>query len=121
MVWVYRITRRAGGSLLSRWDGEDNRWEPQCLFGLRPQRLENFVRRCRYKEASPNSHFRNGRVCTQLTRNGRVTLTDRKLIMTRGRRRIEWAVKSREEFDRLLRVRFGIILESRIFYPEILG
>jgi N-hydroxyarylamine O-acetyltransferase len=107
---IYRITRSAGGRLLSRWDVEKNLWEPQYLFSLRPRRLEDFVRRCRYQETSPNSHFRKGRVCTQLTRNGRVTLTDTKFVVTRGRRRIERPVKSREEFDRPLRKWFGIDL-----------
>ena len=107
---LYRITRRAGRRLLSRWDVEKNLWEPQYLFSLRPRRLEDFARRCRYQQTSPNSHFKKGRVCTRLTRNGRVTLTDKKLIVTRGRRRIERPVQSRAEFDRLLRLRFGIIL-----------
>lgn len=107
---VYRITPSAGGRLLSRWNGEKSIWETQYLFTLRPRRLEDFVRRCRYQETSPNSHFRKGRVCTQLTGNGRVTLTNKKLIVTRGRRRIERLVKSRAEFDRLLRLRFGITL-----------
>jgi N-hydroxyarylamine O-acetyltransferase len=107
---IYRITRRSGGRLLSRWDAKNNLWEPQYLFSLRPRRLEDFVRRCRYQETSPNSHFRKGRVCTQLTRNGRVTLTEKKLVVTRGRKRIERPVGSRAEFDRLLRIRFGIII-----------
>jgi N-hydroxyarylamine O-acetyltransferase len=107
---VYRITRRAGGRLLSRWNAEKNLWEPQYLFSLRPRRLENFVRRCRYQQTSPNSHFRKGRVCTQLIPNGRATLTDTKFIVTRGRRRIERPVNGREEFDRLLRKWFGVSL-----------
>ncbi len=107
---IYRITRSAGGRLLSRWNRAKNLWEPQYLFSLRPRRLEDFVRRCRYQETSPNSHFRKGRVCTQLTRNGRVTLTDKKLIVTSGRRRIERPVKNRKEFDRLLRLQFGITI-----------
>ncbi len=40
---VYRITRRAGGRLLSRWDGEKNLWEPQYLFSLRRRSLGDFV------------------------------------------------------------------------------
>jgi N-hydroxyarylamine O-acetyltransferase len=107
---VYRITRRAGGTLLSRWDGQKYLWEPQYLFSLRPRRLGDFIRRCRYQQTSPNSHFKKGRVCTLLTRNGRVTLTDTKLIVTRGRRRIERAVKT-GEFDSLLRKWFGINLQ----------
>jgi len=107
---IYRITGSAGGRLLSRWNREKDLWEPQYKFSLRPRRLEDFVRRCRYQETSPNSHFRKGKVCTQLMRNGRVTLTDKKLIVTRGRRRIERPVRNRKEFDRLLRVRFGLVL-----------
>jgi N-hydroxyarylamine O-acetyltransferase len=107
---IYRITRRAGGRLLSRWDEEKNLWEPQYLFSLRSRRLRDFVARCRYQQTSPNSHFRKGRLCTQLTTNGRVTLTDTKLIVTRGRRRTELRVKSRGEFERLLRKWFSISL-----------
>jgi N-hydroxyarylamine O-acetyltransferase len=107
---VYRITRRSGGRLLSRWDAEKTLWEPQYIFSLRPRKLEDFVRRSRYQETSPNSHFKKGRLCTLLAQNGRVTLTDTKLIVTRGRRRIERPVKTRGEFDRLLQRWFGIDL-----------
>jgi len=109
---IYRINRRAGGRLLSRWDRVKNLWEPQYLFNLRPRKLGDFVRRCRYQQTSPNSHFKRARVCTLLTGNGRVTLTDSKLILTRGGRRIERPVKGRAEFDRLLRKWFGISLQK---------
>jgi N-hydroxyarylamine O-acetyltransferase len=107
---VYRITRRDGGRLVSRWDDQKNLWEPQYLFSLRSHRLEDFIARCRYQETSPNSHFKKGRLCTLLTRNGRVTLTDKKFVMTRGRRRVERSVNNRGEFDRLLRKWFRITL-----------
>lgn len=107
---LYRITRRAGGRLLSRWNEEKSLWEPQYMFSLRPRRLEDFVARCRYQETSPNSHFKKSRVCTLLTRGGRVTLTDTKFILTKGGGRIERPVKSRGEFDRLLGKWFAISL-----------
>jgi len=109
---VYRITRTVGGRLLSRWDREKKFWEPQYLFSLRPRSLGDFVRRCRYQQTSPNSHFKKSRVCTLLTRDGRVTLTDSKLIVTTGSRRVERPVKGRGEFDRLLRKWFGINLQN---------
>jgi len=109
---IYRINRRAGGRLTSRWDRVKNLWEPQYLFSLRPRTLGDFVRRCRYQQTSPNSHFKKNRVCTLLTRDGRVTLTDSKLILTRGGRRIERPVMGRGEFDRLLRKWFGITLQN---------
>jgi N-hydroxyarylamine O-acetyltransferase len=116
---VYRITRRAGGRLLSRWNGEKNLWEPQYLFSLRPRSLGDFVRRCRYQQTSPNSHFKKNRVCTLLTQNGRVTLTDTKFIVTRGRRRFERAVRSPKEFNRLLQARFGIKLRLVASHDEV--
>src|SRR6266481_8634295 len=107
---VYRITRRSGGRLLSRWEPEKRLWEPQYIFSLRPRKLEDFVRRSRYQETSPNSHFKKGRLCTLLTQNGRVTLIETKLIVTRGSRRFERPVKTGGEFDRLLRKWFGMNL-----------
>jgi len=105
---VYRITRRSGRRMLSRWDAEKRLWEPQYTFSLRPRKLDDFVRRSRYQQTSPNSHFKKGRLCTLLTRDGRVTLTDTKLIVTKGRKRIERPVRGRVEFDRLLRKWFGV-------------
>jgi N-hydroxyarylamine O-acetyltransferase len=109
---IYRVTRGAGGRLVSRWDEEKGLWVPRYLFSLRPRRLEDFIARCRYQQTSPNSHFKKGRLCTLLTRNGRVTLTDTKLIVTRGRARIDRPVKTRVEFGRLLRKWFGIDLQN---------
>jgi N-hydroxyarylamine O-acetyltransferase len=105
---IYQITRKMGGRLLSRWDAEKKLWEPQYQFTLQPRKLADYRRRCRWHETSPNSHFRKGRICTQLTPNGRVTLTDRKLIVTRGSKRIESSVKTRTEFNRLLQKQFGM-------------
>jgi N-hydroxyarylamine O-acetyltransferase len=107
---VYRITRGPTGRLLSRWDEEKNLWEPQYTFTLRPRKLEDFVQRCRWQQTSPNSHFKKGWLCTKLASYGRVTLTDRKLIVTRGRTRIARPVKTRGELDRLLRKWFAITL-----------
>lgn len=108
----YCITKRAGARLLLRWDTEKSLWEPQYMFRLRSRKLEDFAARNCYQQTSPNSHFKKGRLCSLLTQSGRVTLTDTKLIMTRGRRRTERPVRGREEFDRLLRKWFGINLES---------
>ncbi len=107
----YRVTRKSRVRLLSRWDEKKNRWEPHYAFTLRPRKLEDFVHRCRYHQTSPNSHFRKGRLITRLTPTGRVTLTDTKFIVTRGRKRVERLVRSQKEFDRLLRKQFGIDLQ----------
>lgn len=108
----YCITHRAGARLLSRWDPLKSLWAPQYMFSLRPRRLEDFAARNRYQQTSPNSHFKKGRLCSLLTRDGRVTLTDTKLIVTKGGRRIERPVRGWKGFDRMLRRWFGMNLES---------
>lgn len=110
---VYRITPKAGGKLVSRWDERDRLWKPQYLFQLRPRRLEEFVPRCRYQQTSPESHFRKGPMCTRLTTEGRVTLTDKKLIETRGNKRVERRLTTEREFNELLKRRFAIDLDNQ--------
>ncbi len=107
---LYRITRAKDGRLVSRWDENSNSWEPQYMFTLRQRRLADFAPRCRWQETSPDSHFKKGRLITRLTPIGRVTLTDTQLVLTRGSRRIEKAVVTPNEFDRLLHRHFGIDL-----------
>jgi len=106
----YGFTRRDGWTLLSRRLKRNGLWEPQYLFSLRPRKLEDFVPRCRWQQTSPRSHFRKSRLCTRLTSNGRLTLTDTKFIVTRGGRKVERPVKNHEEFVTLLHRYFGIDL-----------
>ena len=106
----YRFTRRDGWSLLSRRTEGNGVWEPQYKFNLTRRKLEDFIPRCRWQQTSPRSHFRKGRLCTRLTSNGRLTLTDTKFIVTRGNRKVERPIKTPGEFPMLLRRHFGIDL-----------
>jgi len=106
----YRFTRRNGAILLSRRPEKKRAWEPQYLFTLRQRKLKDFIPRCRWQQTSPRSHFKKGRICTLLTSNGRITLTDTKFIVTQGGRKVERPVKNHEEWTALLRRHFGIDL-----------
>ena len=106
----YRLIRKGGWTLLSRRNEENGRWDPQYKFGFRPRKLSEFARRCVWQQTSPKSHFKKGRVCTRLTLNGRLTLTDTKFIVTRGSRKVERPLKNPEEFTSLLQQHFGIDL-----------
>jgi N-hydroxyarylamine O-acetyltransferase len=106
----YHFARKDGWILLSRRTKGHRIWEPQYKFSLTPRKLEDFIPRCRWQQTSPRSHFRKGRICTRLTPNGRLTLTDTKFIVTRGNEKIERQLRSPEEFAVLLRRRFGIDL-----------
>jgi N-hydroxyarylamine O-acetyltransferase len=104
---LFQFTPKDGEKLLSRKDDAQGPWKPQYIFHMRPYKLADFAARNIYQQTSPNSHFTQGRIISKLTRNGRVSLTDSKLIITSGRERMERSVKSRAEFNRLLTKHFG--------------
>jgi N-hydroxyarylamine O-acetyltransferase len=107
----FRIAPIEGGRLLSRWDEKKNSWKPEYLFTLRQRKLEDFGPMCTYQQTSPDSYFRRGGFCSLLTPSGRVTVTEKKLIVTRAGRRFERPVRDTKEFRALLRRRFGIDLD----------
>jgi N-hydroxyarylamine O-acetyltransferase len=88
----------------------DGKWRPQYSFSLQPRRLEEFAGMCRYHQTSPESSFTQKRVCTRATPEGRITLSEMKLIVTRNGEREERSLASEEEWNSILRKRFGILL-----------
>src|SRR5579864_6315541 len=61
----------------------DGSWKPQYSFSLEPRRLEEFAGMCRYHQTSPDSSFTQNRICSRATPDGRITLSEMKLITTR--------------------------------------
>lgn len=104
---LFQFKRMDGAKLLSRKDDAQSSWKSQYMFHMRPHKMADYTARNRYQQTSPNSHFTQQRIISKLTRNGRISLTDSKLVITRGRKRVERSVRSRAEFDRLLRKHFG--------------
>jgi N-hydroxyarylamine O-acetyltransferase len=93
----------------------DGAWRPSYSFSRIPRRMEDFAGMCRYQQTSPDSHFTHNPVCTIATTDGRITLTDRRLITTRGRARDEQPVADAVEFRELLRLHFAIDLPGVTF------
>jgi len=88
----------------------DGSWKPQYSFSLEPRRLEEFAGMCRYHQTSPDSSFTQNRICSRATPDGRITLSEMKLITTRKGEREERSLGSEEEWNSILRKRFGILL-----------
>jgi len=65
---------------------------------------------CLYHQTSPQSHFTRGRICSRATPDGRVTLSEMRLIKTGNGERQERALKNEEEYAATLREYFGIAL-----------
>lgn len=111
---AYRIDSLGETLTLIRLHG--NNWMPQHRFTLRPRQLGDYAEMCHYHQTSPNSPFTQKRVCTIATPEGRITLSDRRLITTVGRERQERELATDEEYLDALREYFGV----NITQPESL-
>ena len=115
---VNGIQKQAGESFRLLYDGTvhtylrrvDGVWKPQYIFSRQPYDLADFQAGCNYHQTSPKSSFTQRRVCSLATPDGRVTLSDMKLITTVNGRREERDVVSEEEYIDLLREYFGVVL-----------
>ena len=108
---AYRIVDEGSYLILSRSD--DDEWKPQYRFTLQPYEYEDFAEMCRYHQSSPQSHFTQGRICSRATEEGRITLSEMRLITTsKNAERQERTLPSDEEYNAVLRAHFGIVMVS---------
>lgn len=100
--------------LMRRNDGED--WQPQYRFTLQPYTFPDYEEMCRYHQTSPDSHFTKGLICSRATTDGRITLSDMRFITTYGPQRLrnERTLSSREDYDRVLRDEFGVVMKNPV-------
>jgi N-hydroxyarylamine O-acetyltransferase len=89
---------------------QNGQWFNQFLFNLQPHELNDFSGMCHYQQTSPESSFTKRVVCSVATKNGRITLTDQLLIVTKRGVRKETRVSGTQEFQKLLKKHFGIVL-----------
>jgi N-hydroxyarylamine O-acetyltransferase len=85
-------------------------WKSLYQFTLQPRQLADFEARCWFQQTSPESHFTRQRICTLPTSNGRITLSDLKLIRTTGGAREELTLRDDEEWRATLLAYFGVRL-----------
>lgn len=82
----------------------------QYSFSLQPRQLEQFAGMCHYHQTSPESSFTQKRICTRATLEGRITVANLNLILTRNGRREEAMLASEQEGKNILRDQFGVVL-----------
>jgi N-hydroxyarylamine O-acetyltransferase len=111
---IYRLTSR-----LTPIDGvfglevmAEGGWKKEYAFTLQPHELSDFAGRCHYHQTSPESHFTRQRICSLPTPEGRLTLSDNKLIETRGASRQETPLSGGHEWQAKLRELFGVVLPA---------
>ncbi|MBO0799737.1 MAG: arylamine N-acetyltransferase [Blastocatellia bacterium] len=106
---IYRIeSSRTHLTLIWRDERAGSEWKAQYRFTLQPYEYADYEEMCRYHQTSPASHFRQGRICTRATSNGRITLSGRRLITNSHGIRQERLLNNEEEVALALREHFGI-------------
>jgi N-hydroxyarylamine O-acetyltransferase len=105
---IYRLTDAEGVFRLEVMT--DDRWKKEYSFTLQPRQLSDFAAMCRYHQTSPDSHFTGNRICSRATAEGRVTLSNDKLIETQNGVRNERVLAGDQEWREILHERFGVTL-----------
>jgi N-hydroxyarylamine O-acetyltransferase len=105
---AYRIDAAEDDRLVVMRRDEKGGWGAQFRFGLEPHVYGDFAPRCLYHQTSPSSHFKQRRICSLAAPEGRVTLSEMRLILTEGRERHERELAGDQEYAEALRERFGI-------------
>ncbi len=102
-----RVTER-GYWIMQQLDG--NAWAAQYRFALQPYALADFTARCQYHQTSPDSHFTQKRICSLAMPQGRISLSEWRLITTTEGERTERVLSTQEEYTSALASQFGIVV-----------
>lgn len=105
---AYRVDTDDGQYVLWRRPPGAEAFAAQYRFPPDGHALTDFEAMCRYHQTSPASSFPRQRVCSLALPDGRVTLTDASLIITREGRRSEQPIEDDAAYRTALREHFGI-------------
>jgi N-hydroxyarylamine O-acetyltransferase len=110
------LSRKASGNYRLNHEGEHwqvqalkkDHWQTQFRFTTQPRQFSEFQRMCVYHQTSPDSKFTQRRLCSRATAEGRITLVDQRLIVTRWGDRQERRLKTEQEYRQALADYFSI-------------
>lgn len=105
----YRLTHT--GEQWVYWQrGEALNWQPQYQFTLQPRQLTDFAEMCHIQQIASESYFTRQRICSLATPSGRISLSDRRLIITSNGRREEQLLADEAAVEATLTDWFGVRL-----------
>ncbi|MFA7419125.1 MAG: arylamine N-acetyltransferase [Melioribacteraceae bacterium] len=99
-----------GNYLILKEKRKESEWKSQYRFTLYACGLSDYEEMCRYHQTSPQSTFTQKRLCSLAKPNGRITLSDMRLIETIGNEKQERILSDESEYTVTLEKEFGIIL-----------
>lgn len=105
----FRMVEQDGRLQFDRTE-TDGRWKRQYSFTLVPRHLDEFAPMCHHHQTSPESPFTRKKVCSMATPDGRITISDRRLIITSNGEKQERLLNSEDEWKIALHDHFGVVL-----------
>ena len=106
----YKLEQKTDGYIVWQRNYDDS-WERHYFFDLTPHKFpEEYEAACIYHQTSPNTSFTQSSIISHATEEGRVSLEDGWLILTKNGTREKRPVTSETEYKTLLREHFEIIL-----------
>jgi N-hydroxyarylamine O-acetyltransferase len=85
---------------------------PQYRIEPQERSLADFIPTCWWQTTSPDSHFTRDIICSRLTKDGRVSIAGRTLIITENGSRAEQQLTGDDALLSAYREHFGIILDT---------
>jgi N-hydroxyarylamine O-acetyltransferase len=109
---AYRLEQTADGYVT--WQRNyDGSWERRYRFDLAPRNFPaDYLSACLYHQTSPLSTFTRGSIISRATPEGRVSLEEGRLILTRHGQRTERVVSDKVEYATCLKQYFDITLKE---------
>ena len=109
----FRINERPEGDFVLQRSNDSITFKDEYVFTKKTRQFVEFIGMCQYHQTSPKSKFTQKKVITQATKDGRITLTDKKFIVTRMGKKEETPILNNDEFLVKVREQFGVRLRKK--------
>lgn len=105
---AYRLEQTSDGYIT--WQKNyDGIWQRQYFFDLASHSFPaEYESACLYHQTSPLSSFTRGNIISRATPDGRVSLEEGRLILTKNGQRSEFPIENKTEYDALLKQHFDV-------------
>ncbi|MFN0094504.1 MAG: arylamine N-acetyltransferase family protein [Dehalococcoidia bacterium] len=107
---AWRLAHDDDGDWTLLSNANAGKWNPVYRFSTHPRQLSDFAEMCAWHQASSESHFTQGHVCSVATPDGRVTVTGNRLIELRDGKRTITKVSDDATWRQILKDTFGVVL-----------
>lgn len=110
LLGIFKIVKHDDNYYAVMQKGEDGEFFPRYMFSETERVIEDFNDMCIFHQTSSESHFTQNKICSLPVKDGRITLSGKKLITTKGGKAETRELESGEEIKQVLEIQFGIVL-----------